>query len=107
MTKLILAVDLDGVILPEDNYRAGEFNGPLAVGTVDALRRLHGAGHTLFIFTARKDLRAVERWATLELFPAIGFEMRITNVKTFAHHIIDDHGYHHRDWETTLKDILC
>ncbi len=61
--KKVIAIDMDGVVCKEERT----FDRPLAdpiPGAIDSVNAIHGAGHTVIIWTARgwEQYRTTEDW---------------------------------------------
>ena|ERR1035437_2689656 len=103
MPKLIISIDFDGVIHDcTKGYKPTEASGAPIPGALVAIQKLKDAGHKLFILTGRKDLQVVRCWVANHPVTA---DIPVTNIKTFAHLYIDDHGHAFRAWEQTMEHI--
>lgn len=102
---MTLAIDFDGTLHdnkhPVTGRRMGEpFEGALAV-----MRTFKRQGHTLIIHsvmaTNPSGAKAIEDWLHYYKIP---FDA-VTATKPQADWYIDDKGYNHTDWSTTLGYI--
>ena len=103
--KKTISVDFDGVI---HKYSKG-FQGleniydGLMEGCVESLKELHDKGFKLKILSSRPK-EVIEPWLVKNNIDYL-FD-GVSNHKFPATIYIDDRGYHFKDWETTLKEIM-
>lgn len=107
--KLIICVDFDGVIHDDSlGWNNGKL-GKVLPGSVGAMAHLKDSGHTIIIFTCRKDIPELRQWLDTN-----NIEYHYINEnpdqpdncnqgKPIADVYIDDRAIRHEgDWNTTL-----
>jgi len=109
-----LAIDFDGVIHSFDKgFHDGTCYGDPLPGSLEAIRKL-SKKYRIVIFTAKakpnrplvngkNGIQLIEEW--LDKHDILGCVSEITAEKPRAFLYIDDNGYRHTDWESTLNFI--
>ena len=97
-----IMVDLDGVLCTEEAF----FDRPLArpiAGARDALKKLHGAGYTIVVYTARgwNECRVTKQWLDEHGFVYDGLHMG----KPVADVWIDDRALPFTNWPAALRQL--
>ena len=107
---LTIAIDFDRTICDTDNVTPPYKMGPPITGAVEALQRLHEAGHKIIIHSCRssdgpKAIKVMEDW--LEYFK-VPYDSVWSDIgKPVADWYIDDKGYYFTgDWEAVLDGLL-
>jgi len=107
-----LAIDFDGVIHNMDKgYYDGTCYGDPLPGSLEAIREL-SKKYRIIIFTAKAKpnrplvngktgTQLVEEW--LDKYGILDCVVEITSEKPRAFLYIDDNGYRHTDWGSTLN----
>lgn len=97
-----IMVDLDGVLATEERTFDRPCAQPLG-GAREALQKLHDAGHTLIIYTARgwAEYRYTKEWLDKNGFVYDGLHMG----KPIADYWIDDRAIGHSNWDDTLRQL--
>jgi hypothetical protein len=109
-----LAIDFDGVIHNFDKgFHDGTCYGDPLPGSLEAVRKL-SKKYRIVIFTAKakpnrplingkNGIQLIEEW--LDKHDILDCVSEITAEKPRAFLYIDDNGYRHTDWESTLNFI--
>lgn len=103
MSKSItMMVDLDGVVATEENFFERSLAKPMP-GAREALQKLHDAGHTIVIYTARGwgEYKYTKAWLEEN---GMAYD-QIHMGKPVAKVWIDDRALRFKNWDQTLADL--
>ena len=97
-----IMIDLDGVLATEERTFDRPCAKPLA-GARAALQRIHDAGHTIIIYTARgwAEYLYTKEWLDQNGFVYDGLHMG----KPIGDVWIDDRAIRHENWPETLEAL--
>jgi len=104
--KGTIAIDFDGVIHKySKGYADGSIYDEPMTGAEEAMIELLDKGHKIFIFTARKDKKAIKQWLKDNFNDKRLHNLLITNEKLPAQVYIDDRGYRFKGWGGAMNFI--
>lgn len=100
-----ISIDFDGVIHKYSKGFQGVDNAydPPMEGAIESIENLYNQGYILKILSSRPK-EVIYPW--LEKYGIDHMITEVSNHKFPATIYIDDRGYHFKDWETTMEEIM-